>query len=83
MGLKYLWDSNIVIYFQQNNFEKDEAELQDAVINSKVQAKEGEEAFQIHARHLYYHDVSDYYDFNIIINKLLPLSYFKKYRTLL
>ena len=59
------YDVPIVIGGDVHYLEKDEAELQDAVINSKVQAKEGEEAFQIHARHLYYHDVSDYYDFNI------------------
>lgn len=34
MGLKYLWDSNIVIYFQQNNFEKDEAELIDKIVTN-------------------------------------------------
>lgn len=43
---------------------KEDAALQDAIINSKRQAKEGEEGFQIHARHLYYHDTADYHDFN-------------------
>lgn len=58
------YDVPILIGGDVHYLDKGDAELQDALINSKRQAKEGEEGFQIHARHLYYHDVSDYYDFD-------------------
>ena len=58
------YDVPIMIGGDVHYLDKGDADLQDAIINSKRQAKEGEEGFQIHARHLYYHDVSDYYDFN-------------------
>ncbi len=62
MARKY--DVKMLIGGDVHYVEKVDNLLQDALINSKRQAKEGEVGFQIHARHLYYHDVSDYYDFN-------------------
>lgn len=58
------YDVPILIGGDVHYVEKEDNALQDALINSKRQAKEGEEGFQIHARHLYYHDIADYYDFN-------------------
>lgn len=58
------YDVPILIGGDVHYLDNGDAELQDALINSKRQAKEGEEGFQIHARHLYFHDVSDYYDFD-------------------
>ncbi len=58
------YDVPIMIGGDVHYLDKGDAELQDAIINSKRQAKEGEEGFQIHARHLYYHDTSDYFEFN-------------------
>ena len=58
------YDVPIMIGGDVHYLDKGDGELQDAVINSKRQAKEGEEGFQIHARHLYYHDTADYFDFN-------------------
>ena len=58
------YDVPIMIGGDVHYLDKGDGDLQDAIINSKRQAKEGEEGFQIHARHLYYHDVSDYYDFD-------------------
>jgi len=62
MANKY--GTKILIGGDVHYVEKEDNVLQDAIINSKRQAKEGEVGFQIHARHLYYHDVSDYYEFN-------------------
>lgn len=58
------YDVPVMIGGDVHYLDNGDAELQDAIINSKRQAKEGEEGFQIHARHLYYHGVDDYYDFN-------------------
>ncbi len=58
------YDVPVMIGGDVHYLDNGDAELQDAIINSKRQAKEGEEGFQIHARHLYYHGVEDYYDFN-------------------
>jgi len=58
------YDVPIMIGGDVHYLDKGDGDLQDAIIQSKRQAKEGEEGFQIHARHLYYHDVSDYYDFD-------------------
>lgn len=64
IDLCHKYDVPIMIGGDVHYLDKGDAELQDAIINCKRQAKEGEEGFQIHARHLYYHDVDDYYELN-------------------
>lgn len=58
-------DVPILIGGDVHYVEKEDNRLQDALIASKRSgsSKDGN-VFQIHARHLYYHDTSDYYELN-------------------
>lgn len=63
------YDVPLIIGGDSHYINKEDAELQDILIRSKrassAKDEEGKEKdWVINARHLYFHDVSDYYDFN-------------------
>lgn len=58
------FDVPILIGGDIHYLDPEDNELQDALLSSKTKVKEGEEAFKIHARHLFYSGYDDIHEFN-------------------